>query len=85
MQVIPLEQQHGAVSQHPFWQLALALGAEPSHDITPRTTHLVAVSFYTSKVNRAMEAGLAVVRPSWLRHCSWRCGSPSHESLVACR
>ncbi|XP_066995998.1 RNA polymerase II subunit A C-terminal domain phosphatase-like [Anabrus simplex] len=55
------------------YQVAISLGAKVTQDITPQTTHLVAVRPDTAKVNIARwMKGIFIVTPEWLWCCAER-------------
>ncbi|XP_019533693.3 RNA polymerase II subunit A C-terminal domain phosphatase [Aedes albopictus] len=55
------------------YQVARSLGAKVTQDFTPETTHLVAVTFGTSKVHNARKnPKIKMVTPEWLWACAER-------------
>ncbi len=57
-------------SRHPFWQLAIHLGAKCVSEQCPEVTHVVAAN-HTDKTNWAEKVGKLVVSPDWLMCCAF--------------
>uniref|UniRef100_A0AAG5D5R0 RNA polymerase II subunit A C-terminal domain phosphatase n=1 Tax=Anopheles atroparvus TaxID=41427 RepID=A0AAG5D5R0_ANOAO len=61
------------LEQSKAYQIARSLGAVVTQNLEPTTTHLVAVTIGTSKVNNARKnAKIHVVTPQWLWSCAER-------------
>lgn len=67
---------HMKLEQSKVYQIAKSLGANITQILDKRTTHLVAVTAGTFKVNAAKKrSNIKIVRPDWLWSCAerWEC------------
>ncbi|XP_055603521.1 RNA polymerase II subunit A C-terminal domain phosphatase isoform X2 [Uranotaenia lowii] len=61
------------LTQSKAYQVARSLGAQVTQDFSPESTHLVAVTFGTSKVHNARKnPRIKIVTPEWLWTCAER-------------
>ncbi|CAJ0961396.1 unnamed protein product, partial [Mesorhabditis belari] len=68
--VVPLDmKKRKEEHRSEVYRLCEQFGARIVEDITPETTHLIAVQWGTKKVHEAKKLGIPIVTPGWLYAC----------------
>lgn len=66
---------------HPFWQLAVELGARCSTVCDHTTTHVVALDRGTDKARWAKQHGISLVHPRWVEAASYLWKRPREKDF----